>query len=160
MRLARDFLTLLLIKIRMLRRWAFVVFRAKKHCSCWEVKIVKISASCAYVKWFLYDSDKGRQITRAPQQYQRYIFHVLKMAASEPGVSSFPRDDNNWRKNLILQLQERNRRQTYCFADLISLRKIFFLLPFNGPNFINGIIIPMQRYYQMSTLCRNLWTVL
>ena len=48
------------------------------------------------------------------------------MAASEPGVSSTPREDNNWRQNLILQLQERNRKQTYCFADLISLHNRLF----------------------------------
>ncbi|XP_034184071.1 autophagy-related 16 isoform X2 [Osmia lignaria lignaria] len=48
------------------------------------------------------------------------------MAASEPGVSSTPREDNNWRRNLILQLQERNRKQTYCFADLISLHNRLF----------------------------------
>ncbi|XP_043527692.1 autophagy-related protein 16-like, partial [Frieseomelitta varia] len=34
--------------------------------------------------------------------------------------------ENNWRKNLILQLQERNKRQTYCFADLISLHNRLF----------------------------------
>ncbi|XP_076222117.1 autophagy-related 16 isoform X2 [Nomia melanderi] len=48
------------------------------------------------------------------------------MAANEPGVSSYSREDNNWRKDLILQLQERNRRQTYCFADLISLHNRLF----------------------------------
>ncbi|KZC09392.1 Autophagy-related protein 16-1 [Dufourea novaeangliae] len=49
------------------------------------------------------------------------------MAANEPGVSSYTREDNNnWRKNLIFQLQERNRRQTYCFADLISLHNRLF----------------------------------
>ncbi|XP_076621850.1 autophagy-related 16 [Colletes latitarsis] len=48
------------------------------------------------------------------------------MAANEPGVSLFSREDNNWRKDLILQLQERNRRQTYCFADLISLHNGLF----------------------------------
>lgn len=46
------------------------------------------------------------------------------MSANEPGVSSLSRDNNNWRKDLVFQLQERNRKQTYCFADLISLRKI------------------------------------
>ncbi|OAD56449.1 Autophagy-related protein 16-1 [Eufriesea mexicana] len=48
------------------------------------------------------------------------------MAASEPGVSSLSRKDNNWRQDLILQLQERNRKQTYCFADLISLHNRLF----------------------------------
>ncbi|XP_076659660.1 autophagy-related 16 isoform X2 [Halictus rubicundus] len=48
------------------------------------------------------------------------------MAANEPGLSSYSREDNNWRKDLILQLQERNRRQTYCFADLISLHNRLF----------------------------------
>ncbi|XP_076238428.1 autophagy-related 16 isoform X2 [Calliopsis andreniformis] len=48
------------------------------------------------------------------------------MAANEAGVPSLSRDDNNWRKNLILQLQERNNRQTYCFADLISLHNRLF----------------------------------
>ncbi|CAK9813331.1 Autophagy-related protein 16-1 [Anthophora plagiata] len=47
------------------------------------------------------------------------------MAASEPGVL-FSREDNNWRKSLIAQLQERNRKQTYCFADLISLHNRLF----------------------------------
>ena len=46
------------------------------------------------------------------------------MSANEPGISSLSRDNNNWRKDLVFQLQERNRKQTYCFADLISLRKI------------------------------------
>lgn len=53
------------------------------------------------------------------------------MAASESGVSSHSREDNNWRKDLILQLQERNKKQTYCFADLISLRKISFHVVLN-----------------------------
>ncbi|XP_068976069.1 autophagy-related protein 16-like isoform X1 [Bombus flavifrons] len=48
------------------------------------------------------------------------------MAASESGVSSHSREDNNWRKDLILQLQERNKKQTYCFADLISLHNRLF----------------------------------
>lgn len=59
------------------------------------------------------------------------------MAASEPGVSSTPREENNWRQNLILQLQERNRKQTYCFADLISLRKISFFIFINLIHIIN-----------------------
>ncbi|XP_071860018.1 autophagy-related 16 isoform X3 [Bombus fervidus] len=48
------------------------------------------------------------------------------MAASESGVSSHSKEDNNWRKDLILQLQERNKKQTYCFADLISLHNRLF----------------------------------
>ncbi|XP_043789304.1 autophagy-related protein 16-1 isoform X2 [Apis laboriosa] len=48
------------------------------------------------------------------------------MAASEPGVSLLSREDNKWRKDLIFQLQERNKRQTYCFADLISLHNRLF----------------------------------
>lgn len=58
------------------------------------------------------------------------------MAASESGVPSLSRE-NNWRKNLILQLQERNKRQTYCFADLISLRKVFFIILVNVIHSIN-----------------------
>nr|XP_033324061.1 autophagy-related protein 16-1-like isoform X2 [Megalopta genalis] len=56
----------------------------------------------------------------------RELFSIAKMAANEPGLSSYSREDNNWRKDLILQLQERNRRQTYCFADLISLHNRLF----------------------------------
>ncbi|XP_033298801.1 autophagy-related protein 16-1 isoform X1 [Bombus vosnesenskii] len=48
------------------------------------------------------------------------------MAASESGVSSHSREDSNWRKDLILQLQERNKKQTYCFLDLISLHNRLF----------------------------------
>ncbi|XP_017881300.1 autophagy-related protein 16-1 isoform X2 [Ceratina calcarata] len=48
------------------------------------------------------------------------------MAASEPSVSLPSREDNNWRKDVILQLQDRNRRQTYCFTDLISLHNRLF----------------------------------
>ncbi|XP_076172780.1 autophagy-related protein 16-1-like isoform X1 [Ptiloglossa arizonensis] len=48
------------------------------------------------------------------------------MAANETGVSLFSREDNKWRKDLISQLQERNRRETYCFADLISLHNRLF----------------------------------
>ncbi|PBC33758.1 Autophagy-related protein [Apis cerana cerana] len=48
------------------------------------------------------------------------------MAASEPSVSLLSREDNKWRKDLIFQLQERNKRQTYCFADLISLHNRLF----------------------------------
>ncbi|KAL0133228.1 hypothetical protein PUN28_000771 [Cardiocondyla obscurior] len=36
------------------------------------------------------------------------------------------REDVNWRKDLISQLRERNRSQTSCFADLISLHNRLF----------------------------------
>lgn len=59
------------------------------------------------------------------------------MAANETGVSLFSREDNKWRKDLISQLQERNRRETYCFADLISLRKILHFIFMNLISFTN-----------------------
>lgn len=71
------------------------------------------------------------------------------MAASEPGVSLLSREDNKWRKDLIFQLQERNKRQTYCFADLISLRKIFFLIVTNIINSINLSDIIISYYYYL-----------
>lgn len=48
------------------------------------------------------------------------------MAANEAGVSHHSRDDNKWRRDLISQLQERNRTQTYSFADLITLHNRLF----------------------------------
>lgn len=45
------------------------------------------------------------------------------MATVEAGASLVAREDGNWRKSLISQLRERNKHQTNCFADLISLRK-------------------------------------
>lgn len=33
---------------------------------------------------------------------------------------------NSWRKIIVSQLQERNKSQTHCFYDLISLRKFLF----------------------------------
>ncbi|KAG7211650.1 hypothetical protein KM043_010903 [Ampulex compressa] len=48
------------------------------------------------------------------------------MAGSEAGMSPLSRENNNWRKDLISQLRERNRSQTYCFSDLISLHNRLF----------------------------------
>ncbi|XP_014488250.1 PREDICTED: autophagy-related protein 16-1 isoform X2 [Dinoponera quadriceps] len=48
------------------------------------------------------------------------------MATLEPGISLVAREDVNWRKDLISQLRERNRSQTNCFADLISLHNRLF----------------------------------
>ncbi|XP_011685167.1 PREDICTED: autophagy-related protein 16-1 isoform X2 [Wasmannia auropunctata] len=49
------------------------------------------------------------------------------MTSSEAGVShGVAREDVNWRKDLISQLRERNRSQTNCFADLISLHNRLF----------------------------------
>lgn len=31
-------------------------------------------------------------------------------------------EENGWQKNIISQLQERNRTQTQCFHDLITFR--------------------------------------
>ncbi|CAL1686797.1 unnamed protein product [Lasius platythorax] len=45
------------------------------------------------------------------------------MTSNEGGVA---REDINWRKDLISQLRERNRSQTNCFADLISLHNRLF----------------------------------
>lgn len=50
------------------------------------------------------------------------------MTTLEAGVSLVTREDVNWRKDLISQLRERNRSQTNCFADLISLRKFYILI--------------------------------
>lgn len=33
-------------------------------------------------------------------------------------------ENTSWRKDLITQLRDRNRTQTQCFYDLISLRKL------------------------------------
>ncbi|XP_020286872.1 autophagy-related protein 16-1 isoform X2 [Pseudomyrmex gracilis] len=48
------------------------------------------------------------------------------MASNEAGAPLIGRDDINWRKDLISQLRERNRSQTNCFADLISLHNRLF----------------------------------
>ncbi|XP_036150717.1 autophagy-related protein 16-1-like isoform X3 [Monomorium pharaonis] len=49
------------------------------------------------------------------------------MTSNEAGVSlGAAREDVNWRKDLISQLRERNRSQTNCFADLISLHNRLF----------------------------------
>lgn len=71
------------------------------------------------------------------------------MAASEPGVSLLSREDNKWRKDLIFQLQERNKRQTYCFADLISLRKISFVIVINIISSINLSDIKVSYCYYL-----------
>lgn len=69
------------------------------------------------------------------------------MAASELGASSHSREDSNWRKDLILQLQERNKKQTYCFLDLISLRKISFHVILNIVSYKNLSDILSTCYY-------------
>lgn len=71
------------------------------------------------------------------------------MAASEPGVSLLSRENNKWRKDLIFQLQERNKRQTYCFADLISLRKISFVIVINIISSINLSDITVSYCYYL-----------
>ncbi|XP_029171189.1 autophagy-related protein 16-1 isoform X2 [Nylanderia fulva] len=48
------------------------------------------------------------------------------MTSNEAGVSLVAREDISWRKDLISQLRERNRSQTSCFADLISLHNRLF----------------------------------
>ncbi|XP_072749092.1 autophagy-related protein 16-1-like isoform X8 [Anoplolepis gracilipes] len=48
------------------------------------------------------------------------------MTSNEAGVSLVAREDISWRKDLISQLRERNRSQTNCFADLISLHNRLF----------------------------------
>ncbi|XP_018350773.1 PREDICTED: autophagy-related protein 16-1 [Trachymyrmex septentrionalis] len=49
------------------------------------------------------------------------------MISNEAAVSlGVAREDINWRKDLISQLRERNRSQTNCFADLISLHNRLF----------------------------------
>ncbi|KYQ53134.1 Autophagy-related protein 16-1 [Trachymyrmex zeteki] len=49
------------------------------------------------------------------------------MTSNEAAVSlGVAREDINWRKDLISQLRERNRSQTNCFADLISLHNRLF----------------------------------
>ncbi|XP_032684071.1 autophagy-related protein 16-1 isoform X2 [Odontomachus brunneus] len=53
-------------------------------------------------------------------------FSRAKMTTLEAGVSLVAREDINWRKDLISQLRERNRSQTNCFADLISLHNRLF----------------------------------
>lgn len=80
------------------------------------------------------------------------------MAASEPSVSLLSREDNKWRKDLIFQLQERNKRQTYCFADLISLRKISFVIVINIISIINLSDITVSYcYYLYFNLCPNMF---
>lgn len=83
------------------------------------------------------------------------------MAASEPGVSLLSREDNKWRKDLIFQLQERNKRQTYCFADLISLRKISFVIVINIISSINlsDITVSYCYYIYILTLCPNIFII-
>lgn len=47
------------------------------------------------------------------------------MANMESGILGHQSGENtSWRKDLICQLRDRNRTQTQCFYDLISLRKI------------------------------------
>ncbi|XP_025270274.1 autophagy-related protein 16-1 isoform X2 [Camponotus floridanus] len=48
------------------------------------------------------------------------------MTSNEAGISLVAREDISWRKDLISQLRERNRSQTNCFADLISLHNRLF----------------------------------
>ncbi|EZA61940.1 Autophagy-related protein [Ooceraea biroi] len=48
------------------------------------------------------------------------------MTSNEAGVPHAAREDVNWRKDLISQLRERNKSQTNCFADLISLHNRLF----------------------------------
>ncbi|XP_046737886.1 autophagy-related protein 16-1 isoform X2 [Diprion similis] len=43
------------------------------------------------------------------------------MAASNPNTHHLPGEDTDWRKNIITQLRDRNRSETYCFHDLICL---------------------------------------
>lgn len=68
------------------------------------------------------------QTGSVPLFRQSTRFSRAKMTALEAGVSLVAREDINWRKDLISQLRERNRSQTNCFADLISLRKFHTLI--------------------------------
>ncbi|XP_046415582.1 autophagy-related protein 16-1 isoform X4 [Neodiprion pinetum] len=43
------------------------------------------------------------------------------MAASNANTHHLPGEDTDWRKNIITQLRDRNRSETYCFHDLICL---------------------------------------
>lgn len=47
------------------------------------------------------------------------------MATFDGNALQDARDDVDWRKNVVAQLRERNRSETCCFHDLISLRKFF-----------------------------------
>ncbi|XP_067213644.1 autophagy-related protein 16-1 isoform X2 [Linepithema humile] len=49
-----------------------------------------------------------------------------EMASNEAGKPLVSREDINWRKDIISQLRERNRSQTTCFAELISLHNRLF----------------------------------
>ncbi|XP_014600611.1 PREDICTED: autophagy-related protein 16-1 isoform X2 [Polistes canadensis] len=48
------------------------------------------------------------------------------MATHELESSYMSRNDNNWRRNIISQLRERNRIETFCFSDLITLHNRLF----------------------------------
>ncbi|KAF7408383.1 hypothetical protein HZH66_002920 [Vespula vulgaris] len=48
------------------------------------------------------------------------------MATHELEQSCISRNDNNWRKNIISQLRDRNRTETFCFSDLITLHNRLF----------------------------------
>ncbi|XP_012253468.2 autophagy-related protein 16-1 isoform X2 [Athalia rosae] len=43
------------------------------------------------------------------------------MAAGEANTYYLSGEETNWRKNIVTQLRDRNRSETYCFYDLISL---------------------------------------
>lgn len=43
--------------------------------------------------------------------------------ASGEAMQHHSGEDMRWKKDIISQLRERNRSQTQCFQDLISLRK-------------------------------------
>lgn len=45
------------------------------------------------------------------------------MASGEAMQHHSSGEDMRWKKDIISQLRERNRSQTQCFHDLISLRK-------------------------------------
>lgn len=56
-----------------------------------------------------------------------HVVQSREMISNEAGASlGVAREDVNWRKDLISQLRERNRSQTNCFADLISLHNRLF----------------------------------
>ncbi|KAI4503347.1 hypothetical protein M0802_001569 [Mischocyttarus mexicanus] len=48
------------------------------------------------------------------------------MTNHELETSYISRNDNNWRNNIISQLRERNRLDTACFSDLITLHNRLF----------------------------------
>jgi len=73
-------------------------------------------------------------------------------------VSNVSSGYSDWRKTIILRLQNRNRSQCSCFQDLISFRKHFFIEVYDLPMCREGI--SCLKFTQVAFADSYIWIVI